>query len=159
MHRQNLSNNIKIFTTDDDNNNFGIEEKKLIYENNLSIPSIEACNTIDLNKNNFLIKNGEENLKNPIYINHNNIPRPKYSKKKRKIRYQTLFDILEEREKYKINNQSRDENINNDNLTNAKNKLDEYYNKKRIKLLEQSKPKTSMKKKKKNFTSKIFLCK
>ena len=156
MHRQNLSNNIKIFTTDDDNNNLGIEEKKLIYENNLSIPSIEACNTIDLNKNISLLRNDDENLKNPIYINHNIIPKPKYSKKKRKVRYQTLFDILEEREKYKINNQSRDENINNENLTNAKIKLDEYYNKKRIKLLEQSKPKTSMKKDKKTLLQKYF---
>ena len=158
MHRQNLSNNIKIFTTNDDNNNLGIEEKKIIYENNLSIPSIEACNTIDLNKNNSLIKNDDENynLKNPIYINHNIIPKPKYSKKKRKVRYQTLFDILEEREKYKINNQSRDENINNENLTNAKIKLDEYYNKKRIKLLEQSKPKTSMKKERKTLLQKYF---
>ncbi len=162
VHRHNFSTNIKIFTTDDDgkeNDKLMIEQKKLIYENNMSIQSIEVNNnTIDLKKNISLVKNEDDNLKNHIYINHNIvIPRPKYSKKKRKVRYQTLFDILEEREKYKINNQSRDENVNNENLTNAKIKLDQYYNKKRTKLLNQSKPKTSMKKEKKTLFQKYFV--
>ena len=147
IHRHNFSSNIKILTTDN-NNYFGKEEQKIIYQNNLSLPSIEMKKTIDFNKNNIsLLKNDDENLKKPIHINHNIIPKP-YSKKKKKIRYQTLFDILEEREKYKIDIQEKDENLNNDNLENIKNKLDEYYNKKRIKLLEQSKPNTSVKKEK-----------
>ena len=160
-HKHNFSTNIKIFITDDDkeNNKYAVDEK-LIYENNLSIQSIEAINnnTIDLNKNNYILKNDDENCKNNnILKNYNAIPRPKYSIKKKKVRYQTLFDILEEREKYKINNQSRDENINNENFINAKIKLDEYYNKKRLKLLEQSKPKTSLKKEKKTLFQKYFV--
>ena len=158
VHRHNYSTNIKLFDTDEitNNNNYGLIDKKLIYDNNFSIQSIEASNTIDFNRNISNLRNEDEGQKKPV-IKNNNIPYPKYSKKKKKVKYQTLFDILEEREKYKINNQSRDENINNENLTNAKMKLDEYYNKKRTKLLEQSKPKTSMKKEKKSLFQKYFI--
>ena len=157
VHRHNFSTNIKIFPTDEinSNNNYGVIDKKLIYENNLSLPSNEANNTIDFNRNIPIINNDERQKKN--MVKNYNIPKPKYSKKKKKVKYQTLFDILEEREKYKINNQSRDENINNENLINAKIKLDEYFNKKRTKLLEQSKPKTSMKKEKKTLFQKYFV--
>jgi len=153
-HRHNYSSNIEIFTTDkdydkdnEDNNN--IKEKKIIYENSLSLESIEGNNnTTNFNKNNSFLKNKDEKVINIIYTNSNNdyIIKPKYSKKKKKIRYQTLFDILEEREKSKINNQSIDENINKDYLSNVKNKINEYYSKKRIKLLEQSKANISNKK-------------
>jgi len=155
IHRHNYSSNIKIFTTDEDydnennKNNDNIKEKKL-NKKNLSLALNEGSNTA---KNVSFLRNNEENL---FKINSNNIPKPKHSKRK-KTRYQTLFDILEEREKCKINNQSTDENINNENLTNAKNKVNEYYNKKRIKLLEQSKPKTSNKKDKKTLFQKYFV--
>ena len=147
--KHNYSTNIKVVIGDNDNRNNtnnNKNSKKLFYGNDYTIPSIEIknCNnTIDFNKN--IIKEIEI-LKKPICISNKNIPKPKYSKKKKKVRYQTLLDILEEREKYKINNKSRDESINNDNITNENNKLKEYYCKKRLKLLEQSKPQTSMKK-------------
>ena len=163
IHRHTFSTNIKIFTTDENVNNknniknYLIEDKKVIFENNFSIQSIEASNTLDYNKNNYNIKNKEDNLKKLIDINHNNMHNSKNSKRKKKGRYQTLFDILEEREKYKINNQSRDENINNENLTNAKIKVDEYFSKKRIRLLGESKPKTSMKKEKKTLFQNYFI--
>ena len=119
IHRHNLSSNIKISIKDEnkDNNN-------TLYENNYTIPSIEVNNTIDIYKikNNSFIKNDNIIINKNILIENNCIPKPIYSKKKKKIRYQTLFDILEQREKYKINNQSTDENINKENLTNAKTK-------------------------------------
>ena len=156
LHRHNYSSNIKIFTTDEDNDINTIKDKKYFYENNLSLASIEGNKTIDFNKNLSFVKNKDENLIN-IINTCNNVPKPKFSqRKKKKIRYQTLFDILEQREKYKISNQSTDENINKENLTNAKSKLDDYYNKKRIKLLENSKPKTSNKKEKKTLFQKYF---
>ena len=155
VHKHNYSTNIKLFIPDNENNtNKNKDNNKLFYENNLTIPSIEINNnTIEFNKN---IKKEIEILKKPICISNKNIPKPKYSKKKKKVRYQTLLDILEEREKYKINNQSRDDSFNNMNLTNEKNKLKEYYSKKRLKLLEQSKPQTSMKKDKKTLFQKYF---
>ena len=156
IHRHNYSSNIKIFTTDEDNDINSFKEKKNFYENNLSLASIEGNKTIDFSKNLSFVKNKDENLIK-IINTCNNIPKPKFSqRKKKKIRYQTLFDILEQREKYKINNQSTDENINKENLTNAKTKLDDYYNKKRNKLLEDSKPKTSNKKEKKTLFQKYF---
>ena len=135
-----------------------MKEKKYVYDNNLSLASIEGNKTIDFNKNLSFINNKDKNIIKITNTCNNNIPKPKLSqRKKKKIRYQTLFDILEQREKYKISNQSTDENINKENLTNAKSKLDEYYNKKRIKLLEKSKPKTSNKKEKKTLFQKYFI--
>ena len=149
IHKHNYSTNIKIVTEENEKNshlNKSKNNNKLFCENNYTIPSIEInknSNTIDFNKNS---KKEIEILKNPISINSSNIPVPKYSKKKKRVRYQTLLDILEEREKYKINNKSGDESINNDDKNDVNNKLKEYYCKKRLRLLEQSKPQTSMKK-------------
>ena len=121
IHRQYFSSNIKILTRDedhDDRDKFNINN--LIYENNYTIPSIEVNNTIDIYKykNSSFIKNENEIINNHIHIEQNSIPKTIYSKKKKKIRYQTLFDILEEREKYKykISNQN---NIKKDDNNNA----------------------------------------
>ena len=68
-----------------------------------------------------------------IYLNN-------YSKRFKKIKYKTLFDILEQREKYKLENQSIDDDNNNEfkvneTINQAKNKLNEKYEKRRLKLL------------------------
>ena len=170
-HRHNYSTNIRLFTQNNEENND--ENKQINYGNNLTIPSAEASNSIEINKNNQTSKNDDIYIKKSLYIN-NNIPKPKFLKKNKKARYQTLFDILEEREKYKVMNQSKEENNsnnkNNDNnsnnannnnsnskLTNRKNKMTEYFNKKRLKLLKQSKPQTSMKKERNNLIHKYFI--
>ena len=177
-HRHNFSTNIRLFTQDNEENND--ENKRINYGNTLTIPSAEASNSIEINKNNQTSKKDDIYIQKSLYIN-NNIPKPKFLKKNKKARYQTLFDILEEREKYKVMNQSKEskEEINNENnnnnndnynknnnnndyvnsnLTNSKNKMTEYFNKKRLKLLKQtSKPQTSMKKEKNNLIHKYFM--
>ena len=177
-HRHNFSTNIRLFTQNNEENND--ENKRINYLNNLTIPSAEISNSIENNKNNQTSKKDDKYIQKSLYIN-NNIPKPKFLKKNKKARYQTLFDILEEREKYKVMNQSKDEinnntnnndnnfnnnNINNNNsnnnnennnLTNSKNKMTEYFNKKRLKLLKQSKPQTSMKKERNNLIHKYFI--
>ena len=75
-HRHNFSSNIRLL-------------EKNMYNNIKTIPSIEISNTLDYNKNTFDTRNI--------------IPKCKYIKKKNKIKYKTLYDILEEREKNKIN--------------------------------------------------------
>jgi len=162
-HRHNFSTNIRIFTQENEENND--ENKGIIYGNNLTIPS-EELNSIEINKNNQTSKKDDIYIQKSLYVNYN-IPKPKFLKKNKKARYQTLFDILEEREKYKVMNESKDENINNNNnnnnsncnLTNSKNKMAEYFSKKRLKLLKQSKPQTSMKKEKNNLIHKYFISK
>ena len=175
-HRHNYSTNIRLFT--EENND---ENKRINYGNNLTIPSAEASNSIEINKNNQTSKKDDIYIQKSLYVN-NNIPKPKFLKKNKKARYKTLFDILEEREKYKVLNQSKeskeennsnninniDNNLNNNNndnnsnsnLTNSKNKMTEYFNKKRLKLLKQSsKPQTSMKKEKNNLIHKYLISK
>ena len=141
IHRHNLSSNIKISIKDEnkDNNN-------TLYENNYTIPSIEVNNTIDIYKikNNSFIKNDNIIINKNILIENNCIPKPIYSKKKKKIRYQTLFDILEQREKYKINNNN---NINLDENYNDQNIEKENDNNNKIKLLEPNKSNDFIKKK------------
>ncbi len=83
IHRHNLSSNIKISIKDEnkDNNN-------TLYENNYTIPSIEVNNTIDIYKikNNSFIKNDNIIINKNILIKNNCIPKPIYSKKKKKIK-------------------------------------------------------------------------
>ena len=92
-HQQNFSTNIRLFTNetgDTTNNNF------------------------DYKKNTFdSVKRREDILKNTIYTN-NIIPKYKYLKKNKKIKYKTLYEILEEREKHKNNESLLD--LKNNNL-------------------------------------------
>ena len=153
IHKHNYSTNIKLFKENGESNNTNIIKKNKIL-NHFTIPSIEISNnTIEFNKN---LKKEIEFIKKPICISNKNCPSTKFSKRK-KVRYQTLLDILEEREKYKISNDSGDESINKDNLKKEKKRLNEYYSKKRLKLLDQSKPKTSKKKDKKPIFQKYFI--
>ena len=94
------------------------------------------------------------NLMNNSYLNKNGKnfqteSKPNYLKKFKRIKYKTLFDILEEREKYKLDNQSIEGNKNEqekkETIKLAKNKLDAKFNKIRKKLLEESNLNTSKK--------------
>jgi hypothetical protein len=103
IHKHILSSNIRLFANEKGgtpNNAY----KKTTYNN---------------------VKRKEDLLKNTIYA-CNAIPKFKYLKKKKKIKYKTLYDILEEREKNKnnetvfdinnANNYQFNNNINNKNL-------------------------------------------
>ena len=79
-HRHNFSSNIRLL-------------EKNLYNNIKTIPSNEISNTLEYNRNTFDTKNI--------------IPKCKYIKKKNKIKYKTLYDILEEREKHKINKSNK----------------------------------------------------
>ena len=86
-------------------------------------------------KKNLLIQNNENNL-NKNENNFQKESKPNYLKKLKKIKYKTLFDILEEKEKYKLENQGI---LNNDKtIRNTRNSLNPKSNKKRKKLLEES---------------------
>ena len=159
-HKHNYSTNIRLFTEEDEEINKNDENKNKVnnYENNFTIPYGKETKSLECQN----LKKEESEYQKSIYVN-SNLPKPKFFKKNRKVRYKTLFDILEEREKYKAMNQSRDEinednnNKINENLANNKNKMAEYFNKKRLKLLGQSKPQTSMKKDKKAFFHKFLI--
>ena len=116
FHKQKKNNN------DDKDEN---EKRILKLKKDLLMPSY--------NNNSHLNKNIEDNFQRE--------PKPNYLKKFKKIKYQTLFDILEEREKYKLDNQG----INNNDkaMRNTRNSLNQKNGKKRKKLPEES-----------NFTSK-----
>ena len=77
----------------------------------------------------------------------NNIIKNNHFKKRNK--YKTLLDILEEREKYKLDNKSiegiKDEQEFQETIKQDKTKLDIKYTKRKEKLLEEGKPKTSRK--------------
>ena len=97
--------------------------------------------TNDLNKN---IEKLKKDLFTPSVINNscfndNNIIKNDYFKKKKK--YQTLLDILEEREKYKLDNQSiegiKDEQEIQETIKQDKDKLNIKYNKRKSKLLKE----------------------
>ena len=79
-HKHNFSSNIRLL-------------EKNLYNNIKTIPSIEISNTLEYNKNTFDTKNI--------------IPKCKYIKKKNKIKYKTLYDILEERERRNINKSNK----------------------------------------------------
>ena len=84
--------------------------------------------------NNTHLNNYVKNFKSEI--------KPNYIKNFKKFIYQTLFDILEEREKNKLENQSiegnKDEKENVEIIKLAKSNMDIKYNKRRKKLLEES---------------------
>ena len=78
------------------------------------------------------------NVNNSCF-NDNNILKKDYFKKKKK--YQTLLDILEEREKYKLDNQSiegiKDEQEIQEIIKQDKDNIDIKYNKRKSKLLKE----------------------
>ena len=95
-HKHNCSSNIKLFNKNNNENT----------NNNLKI-----INTLEYNRNTY--DNTKRKDDNYIKGINNNIPKYKYVKKKKEIKYKTLYEILEEREKHKANNKSIDE-TNND---------------------------------------------
>ena len=134
IHKHNFSTNVRLFN-------------KNISDN--MINNIKIANTLEYNRNTYdNTKRKDDNFSRGI--NPNNLPKYKYLKKKKEIKYKTLYEILEEREKNKANNKSIDE-TNNEFKKNKKNKITNFYNIKNDKIIKRAKPQTSMKKNK-NYT-------
>ena len=102
----------------------------------------------------------KKDLTTPVVFNNSNLnnkektfqteSKPQFIKKFKKIKYKTLFDILEEREKYKLDNQSiegiKNEKDNEKRIYINKNQLESKFNKKKNNLLKEYNINTSQKK-------------
>ena len=128
-------------------------QKDLIFQYYLTQRKINKNNKKRINEaKNEKILQLKKDLTNPI-LNHNthlnnyenkfkSEIKPNYIKNFKNFKYQTLFDILEEREKNKLENQSiegnKDEKENAEIIKLAKSNIGMKYNKRRKKLLEES---------------------
>ena len=142
----NSKNNLifKYFFTERKNNNkfnyniYETEKKIAQLKKNLTKSKLNSSYNSYLNDNEI----NEQRESNNIRINKKN----NFKKNKN---YETLFDILEEREKYKLDNKSiegnNEELVDQDKIKNEKKELNIKFNKRRYKLLEKSNKKTSKK--------------
>ena len=140
-HKHNFSSNIRLFNKENGGTPKYFDYKKTTFDN---------------------VKRKEELLKNTIFES-NAIPKYKYLKRKKKIKYKTLYDILEEREKNKnnesvidinnTNNYRHKYNFNNNNPKDNRLSDIQIIKKEKIYL----KPHTSMKKEKNSLIQNYFI--
>ena len=142
----NSKNNLifKYFFTERKNNNkfnyniYETEKKIAQLKKNLTKSKLNSSYNFYLNDNEI----NEQRESNNIRINKKN----NFKKNKN---YETLFDILEEREKYKLDNKNiegnNEELVDQEKIKNEKKELNIKFNKRRYKLLEKSNKKTSKK--------------
>ena len=102
--QRNLSSNIRVFIHNFDDNKIINDKNKMTLENNDYNNIIYNKNTFDNSKRKILEENSESNLNMNGYIS-----KYKYQKRKKNLRYRTLYDILKEKKN------QRNKSINNIN--------------------------------------------